>query len=444
MSNVLQLSPSQLETMSIAALFKSLPKREKEEFINSMSEREARFYTYDWDCWARDNQRWESLFGIHDKPMALFLAGRGSGKTRTGAEMVKQAVETRGVQRLMFMAATESDAVNTMIEGESGIMSVYPDDERPKYNANKHILKFQNGAVCLVTSAESPQRARGGNNELLWMDELCAWQVNTADDFYTQGLLSLRKGITKNIITTTPKPTELLAKIMKDPTVHITTGSTYDNIENLSAVFINEVISKYEGTRIGDQELYAKILEDITGALWKNSMFRRSLVNDFRILQRIVVAVDPAMGSGVNNDDTGIMVCGLDNEDNFHVLEDLTGKYTPKEWKDVVEDAYDRYEADCVVAETNQGGELVRSNLRNNLSYRSVHAMRGKALRAEPVKCYYEQGKAFHRPGLALLEDEMTTWIPGSKKSPNRIDALVWGWYDLLENPNHGVKVVRL
>jgi phage terminase large subunit-like protein len=433
------------QMLELRDIYRGMTEDERKLFLSTMSSIELETFVYNWDVWARVGQRWCDIFPDDSKPMTLVLAGRGWGKSRVGAEMVKEAVK-RGAKRLLFLGATNMDVVNTMIEGESGLLSVYPHGKQPVYKANKNLVEFPNGAVATTASSESPERVRGGNNHFIWGDELCAWKNNTAEEMYNQAMLSLRKGMTRGIMTTTPKPTDLLKELLRDPLYHVVRGRTYDNLENLSDIFIQQTIKKYEGTRLGLQELEAQVLDDETGALFKTEHIGYSGASIYDMMD-LVVAVDPACGEGVNNDDTGIIVAGRCKENMFHVFADKTGKYSPAGWAAAVGDAYNRYECNGVAAEVNQGGDMVVYTLKVHniaLPVRVVRAMRAKELRAQPVMLYYEQGKGLHKPGLVELEKEMTTWIPGSKKSPNRLDALVWAFYALFEKPSLGLTVGRV
>jgi len=296
---------------------------------------------------------------------------------------------------------------------------------------------WPNGNNSLIFTADEPERLRGKQHGKLWCDELAAWRYPEAWD---QASLGLRIGEKPQaVITTTPRPTPLVRSLAKDPRTYLTRGSTYDNKENLAPAFVQQIITKYEGTRLGRQELNAEILEDNPGALWT-----RALIDDARLskhpdLGRVVVAVDPAVSSNEQSDLTGIVCCGIDrqNPPHFYVLDDVSNIYTPDQWGQAVVNLYAKRSADRVVAEINQGGDMVEAVLRSKhagIPYTAVRATRGKAVRAEPVAALYEQGRVHHIGSFPALEDQMCDWNPVlDAKSPDRMDALVWGITELSE-----------
>ena len=325
-----------------------------------------------------------------------------------------------------------------MVEGESGILAVAPPWNRPEYEPAKRRLTWPGGCRAALYSADEPKQLRGPQGDTAWGDELAAWQYDDAWDQIQFGLRSEKSGlIPRAIVTTTPRPTKLVKELAADPDTFLTQGSTFENRGNMAASFFARIVRKYEGTRLGLQELYARILDDTPGALWTRA--RISLLSVRRAprpLARIVIAIDPAVTSGEDSDETGIIVCGLDERGHGYVLEDLSGRHSPLEWATIAVRAYYRWQADLVVAEVNNGGDLVESNIRTvdeQVSYKDVRAARGKYTRAEPVASLYEQGKVHHVGALAALEDQMCTWIPRvSKKSPDRVDAAVYGLTELM------------
>jgi len=381
---------------------------------------------YDWEgYWARDEQ----LLPDGDWDTWMIKAGRGAGKTRCGAETVR--IWARDFPIINMVASTSSDARDVMVEGDSGILAISPNYERPIYNPSKRKLTWPNGAKALVYSADEPDRLRGPQCYKAWADELAAWRYPDAWDQLSFGL---RLGSNPQcIITTTPRPTKIIKDIIADSKTYVTNGSTYDNRENLAASFIRAMERKYEGTRLGKQELFAEILADIEGALWRYSMIEN--VKVIPEMNRIVVAVDPATTKTKSSDETGIVVCGLGVDGFGYVLEDVTGRYTPNEWGALAIDRYKHWQADRVVCEVNQGGDMVETILRNidnSIPYKSVWAKRGKKTRAEPIAAFYEQGRIKHYGSHAELETQMTSWDARSDKSPDRVDALVWGFTDLM------------
>lgn len=407
---------------------------ERAEFLSHLSLEELSHLKSDWSVWARPNQRWEALWPSDDKPFSLVLAGRGWGKTRCAVEAVRTAVYEYGYKYISIIGATATDTRQICICGESGILNSFPEHQRPEYHPGNGELVFPNGAMGFAYSADSPERLRGKQCDFFWADEICAWEQMRSS--YDQIMFGCRLGNPRGIVTTTPKPSELLNEILNDPLYSVITGSTYDNAANLAPSFLQQIVKRYLGTRTGEQELYGVVLKDIMGALWNAEMFKYTDLGIEELKAKcvnIVISVDPAVSANANSDATGIIAAGVDCEENFYVLEDATGIFTPNQWREEVMRLYDKFSANMVVAEVNNGGDLVQANLPQRLPYKAVHASRGKAVRAEPVVGYYEQGKVFHRRGLVELETEMCTWIPAkSTKSPNRVDGLSWAWTYLL------------
>jgi phage terminase large subunit-like protein len=288
--------------------------------------------------------------------------------------------------------------------------------------------------VSLIFTADEPERLRGKQHMKLWGDEYAAWRYKEAWD---QASLGLRLG--KNpqaIITTTPKPTKELRALIEAPTTIITRGSTYDNRQNLAVAFLSQIVARYEGTRLGRQELNAEILDDNPGALWKRQQIEDLRLSVAPAMIRIVVAIDPAATSNANSDETGITVQGLDAHGDGHLLADLSMRGTPQEWARVAVNAYHDWNADRIIGETNNGGEMVETVIRmvdKAVPFKAVHASRGKITRAEPISALYEQGRCHHVGSFPLLEDQMCDYDPKtSKYSPDRMDALVWGFTELM------------
>jgi phage terminase large subunit-like protein len=372
----------------------------------------------------------------------LILAGRGFGKTRTGAETVREQVEKGNAKRIALVAPTASDARDVMIEGESGIMNICPDWNRPTYEPSKRRLTWPNGAIATAYSADEPERLRGPQHDFAWCDELAAWRYPEAWDMLQFGL---RLGDDpRAIVTTTPKPTAMVKDLIKNPNTHVTKGSTYENRGNLAEAFFEAIIGKYEGTRLGRQELNAEILDDNPDALWQ-----RKDIDDYRVskmpdLVRVVVGVDPAATSSSGSDDTGIVVAGIDKNRHGYVLGDYTCHVSPKQWAIEAIAAFNKHNADRVVGETNNGGEMVEHTLRTvdpGIPYKAVHASRGKQTRAEPISSYYEQGRIHHVGSFPALEDQMCDWIPGEGKSPDR--CLVEGTLVMTDGGNIPIENIK-
>ncbi len=370
----------------------------------------------------------------------LLLAGRGYGKTKTGAETVREWAEEPDA-RILMIAPTANDVREVMIEGPSGLLSCYPPDRRPLYNSSRHLITFPSGAIGITRSADEPERLRGPQFNKFWADELCAWRfVEDAWDQLSFGFRALSKNL-RGVITTTPKPIKILKDLIADPDTVITRGSSYENRANLSKKYIQTVIASKEGTRLGRQEIWAEVLEDMPGALWRRDMIdphriRPADINWQNVI-RIVVSIDPAVTAKEDSNETGISVVGLTRNGHVIVLDDLSGVYAPLEWANVAVDAFHRRRADRIVGEVNNGGDLVEANIRAvspNVPYRAVHASRGKMVRAEPVAALYDQGRVHHVGSFQTLEDQLCSWVPGQKSSssPDRMDALVWGITELL------------
>lgn len=397
-----------------------------------LTDQEAEEILYDWDLWARPAQR----LPPGDWQTWLTLAGRGWGKTRVGAETVRRKVETGQAGRVALVAATSADARDVMVEGESGILAVSPPWNMPRYEPSKRRLTWPNGAVATTYSADEPNRLRGPQHDFAWADELAAWRFD--QEAWDMLMFGLRLGTDpRAIVTTTPRPTALIKALAADPGTLLTRGSTYENRANLAPAFFRRIIGKYEGTRLGRQELNAEILDDVVGALWTLKLIEEHRVATAPELTRIVVAVDPAVSKGDNSNETGIIVAGIAGNEHAYVLEDLTVRGSPNEWAQAAVTAYRRHKADRIVAEVNQGGDMVESIIRGidrSIPYEGVRATRGKAIRAEPVSALYERGRVHHVGVHAQLEDQMTNWTPASgEASPDRLDALVWAVTSLMD-----------
>ncbi|WP_423753188.1 DNA-packaging protein [Agrobacterium tumefaciens] len=380
------------------------------------------------------------------------LAGRGFGKTRTGAEWVREQVKL-GKGRIALIAPTASDARDVMVEGESGLLAVcWAGDKsangdmlgRPSYEPSKRRVTWANGAVATLFSAEEPERLRGPQHEAMWCDELAAWKY--LRETWDMAMFGLRLGNDpRTIITTTPKPLPLIKEIIKDPTTVVTKGSTFDNSGNLAPKFLKTIKDKYEGSRLGRQELEAEILDDLPGALWSRSEIDEHRIASVPELQRVVVSIDPSgtRGAGDEGDSIGIVVAGLGIDGRAYVMADRTCKLSPAGWGKRAVQAYYEFEADRIVAERNFGGAMVQhvvSTTDSKVAYKEVTASRGKVARAEPVAALYEQGKVSHVGSLPDLEDQMCQIAPEGyvgEGSPDRADALVWAITELMLGGYH-------
>lgn len=438
------------------------------EDLEDLSDEEADIILHTWELWARPNQLEPDPILANGEYWTtwLILAGRGFGKTRCGSETVIKWVKERTCKRLALIAEDSADARDVMVEGESGILACSTPDFMPKYEPSKRRLTwtFKDGSVAVATlfSAEDYDSLRGPQFDGAWCDELCKWRY--AQEAWDNLQFGLRLGDhPKQIVTTTPRPIQILKDIILRSDTAITKGNTRENLINLAPPFVKAVVEKYEGTRLGRQELNAELLDDVPGALWSRSLLDRQRVRpqsaehaivlpDF---QRIVVAVDPP---STERAEAGIVVCGVDGQSRGYVLEDCSLHGSPDEWGRAVVVAYDEWEADMVVYEANQGGDMVASVIKSaarvmreqqirNADFvplTAVHATRGKYVRAEPVSQLYEQGKIYHVGFFAELEDQMCEYTPDSvnkssvdgvkakQPSPDRMDAMVWGFTALM------------
>jgi len=376
----------------------------------------------DWLAQSRPDQRLPE----GDWRTWTILAGRGWGKTRTGAETVRAWVNA-GYRRIALVAPTAADARDVMVEGESGLLNVFPNDARPLYEPSKRRVTFANGAQATVYSADEPDRLRGPQHDAAWCDEIAAWR--RADDAWSNLMMGLRLGRDPRVVvTTTPRPIPIVRQLATAPGTVLTRGRTLDNAANLAPQFLDEILARYQGTRLGRQELDAEILEDTPGAFWSLAVLDRCRVSELPELERIVVAVDPAATSGEKSDFTAIVVAGLGRVDrHVYVLEAQAVKETPEGWARRVWEAYDRHGAGRVIAEQNQGGQMIQSVLRQarpTAQVKLIAATKSKVLRAEPVAHLYELGRIHHFGVHRSLEDQMTVF-PVAADHDDLVDALV-------------------
>jgi phage terminase large subunit-like protein len=390
-----------------------------------------------WSFWARPAQ----IIPPGDWVYWLILAGRGAGKTRAGAEALREWSKTFAYVNLI--GPTSDDARDVMVLGESGILACCPRDDRPAYSRRAARLTWPNGAISQVFSAEEPDRLRGKQHMKLWCDEVAAWRHPEA---FEQALLGLRLGDRPQVVvTTTPRPIRLLKQLLDDADCIVTRGSTFDNEDNLAKLFLERITARYRGRTIGRQELFAEILEETPGALWTRDLIERHRIAGSAApgeYAQIVVAVDPPATTGARADECGIVVVAKTANGQIYVLADLTSQgESPAVWAGRVVAAYRRFNANRVVAEVNNGGAMVADVLRQceaSLPVRSVTATRGKFLRAEPVAAAYERGIVHHVGVLARLEDQLCALTAdfdarSAGFSPDRADALVWAIADLID-----------
>jgi phage terminase large subunit-like protein len=443
-----------MRTASATALRSGLkgcdPVTAVERFVATLSAEEAEFLQHDWQLWARDDQLPPPLSQTGASSAAapwttwLILGGRGAGKTRAGAEWVRGLAFGRPpfaaapVARIALVGETLQDARAVMVDGPSGLRAIHPPAERPVYNASRRELVWPNGVLAQLFSADDPESLRGPQFGAAWADELAKWRY--ADAAWDMLQFCLRLGdAPRQAVTTTPRPIPLLKRLLADPRTAVSRARTEANAANLAPSFLSAVVGRYQGTRLGRQELDGELIEDRQDALW-----RRDAIDDARVgtappLARIVVAVDPPVTSGARADACGIVACGCAEDGRAFVLADATTQGArPLDWARAAVRLYESLDADCIVAEVNQGGELVAQMLRQVSScvpVRMVRATRGKYLRAEPVAALYERGLVAHAGVWPELEDQMCDFGPDGLSgggSPDRLDALVWALTELM------------
>ena len=392
--------------------------------LGALSELEKAALRYLWPVHARENQ----LPPPGDWLTWLIMAGRGFGKTRTGAEWIRHRVESGEAKRIALVGRTPRDARDTMIEGESGILAVFPPTQRPDYEPSKRRITFHTGAVASVFSSETPDELRGPQYDTAWVDELGTFKHPEAFDNLQLGL---RLGRPRQIVTTTPRPVRTIRDLLADSDAVVTTGTSYENRANLAPAFFQQVIRRYEGTRRGQQEIMGLLLEDVPGALWQRSMIKYKAAPE---MERIVVGIDPSVSDSEDAARCGIVAVGKGTDDLYYVLADRSLRASPDRWAHEAISLFHELKADRIIAEVNQGGKMVELTLRTidpQIPYSAVHASVGKKARAEPVSALYEQNRVFHVEPFPDLEDQMTTWVSEDGPSPDNMDAMVWALTEL-------------
>jgi phage terminase large subunit-like protein len=408
-------------------------------------------------AWLRFDRDFVALAHRHQEPPLhannggpwttwLMLGGRGAGKTRAGAEWVRAQVAGHPpyaqapAGSIALIGETEHDVREVMIEGPSGLLRVSPRAERPQWASSRRRLEWPNGAVAYAFSAEDPEQLRGPQFDAAWCDELAKWRH--ADATFDMLQFGLRLGQRpRQMITTTPRPIALIKRLVTDPRTAVTRAGTQANKTYLAPGFLDEVLARYAGTRLGRQEIDGDIIEDRADALWSRATIEAARMAEAPPLQRIVVGVDPPASGRAGADACGIVAAGISESGVVYVLEDASvAGLAPAGWAARAVALFRRLAADALVAEVNQGGDMVRAVLQQvdaAVPVKCVHATRGKWLRAEPVAAMYAQGKVKHAgPPLVALEDEMADFgldgLSGGR-SPDRLDALVWAVTELMQ-----------
>ncbi|MER5170245.1 DNA-packaging protein [Thioclava kandeliae] len=439
----------QPELRSGAAWLASATPRDVDAFLDGLDENSLLALPWLFEFWALPHQ----LPPMGDWKSWVIMGGRGAGKTRAGAEWVRSQVESSTpldagkASRVALVGETYDQVRDVMVLGDSGIIACSPPDRRPTWEASRRRLVWPNGAVAMAFSAHDPEALRGPQFDAAWVDELAKWK--RAEETWDMLQFSLRLGRhPQQVVTTTPRDVAVLRAIMKNPSTVVTHAPTEANRAYLAESFLAEVQARYVGTRLGRQELEGVLLEDIEGALWSTRMLEALRVDKVPDLDRIVVALDPAVTGGAGSDECGIIVAGAvtrgpPQDWRAYVLADLSIGGKPTDWAKAAIAAMERFGAERLVAEVNQGGDLIEGVLRQvdpMVPFRALRAGRGKGLRAEPVAALYEQGRVYHARSAALgkLEDQMCQMtVQGyqAKGSPDRLDALVWALTEVMIEP---------
>lgn len=441
------LPPKHLSWNKVLA---TLDEDSRNDIISTLTDNEAINASTDWFLQARREQmppQWDWFIWV-------VMAGRGWGKNWTGSNWLVNEHIARRAKNSGIIAATSADLRRFCINGPSGILSIAPPWFRPEYKPATSMLIWPDGAVTSLFTSEIPDRLRGPNLDKVWCDELAAWRY--LDETWEMLQLCLRYGTSPQcVVTTTPRPRKILKNLvgrvrsddLPNGDVTISHGSTYDNADNLAGRFVKEIIAQYKGTRLERQEIFGELLPEFEGALWSYSLLDECRVSESPTLNRIGVGVDPAISSEEGSDLTGIVAAGLGPERHGYVLGEHSLRASPEGWARKVVTVYDELKADFIVAEKNQGGEMVEATIKaidDSVNVILVHASRGKITRAEPIAALYEQHRVHHIGTFPDLEDEMTLFLPGRiKKSPDRTDALVWVLTELMGGVNKVAPRIR-
>lgn len=436
-----QLQPGQSVMTMLSA---SVSRTQWQSFLSSMSELEQAMLKCSWPLWARKEQMQPPEFRNGQKATWFICGGRGYGKTRVGSETVngwaKELGQTYGRGHIALIGKDPSDTRDVMIENqESGILAISAPWFRPLWEPTKRRLTWPNGVIATTYSSETPDDLRGPQHHKAWCDEPAKWKH--PDETWDQLQFGLRLGDhPQTVVTGTPRPIKLIIAILEDPDTVVTRGKTDDNKVNLSSKFIRDIYKRYHGTRLGRQELNAELLSDTPGALWTMAMVEECRVKTHPDLVTLVVAIDPNVTDPKDDPEMmdGIAECGIvcvgrGEDGHGYVTHDFSGHWSADTWGTKAVAHYDSLRAEKIIAETNNGGDLVEFVIKSaaqklgmEYNFKKVTASRGKRTRAEPVSALYEQKRMHHVGAFPELEDQMTTWVPGMK-SPDRMDAMVWG-----------------
>lgn len=434
--------------LSLQEYLGTLPEHEQEDYVSRLDEKQRREIIQRpwWFIGRPEQQEPEGNWTVW-----LILAGRGWGKTRTGAEwLVKQILDNPEAPdgaptEWAIMGETFSDTRVMCVEGPSGLLRVLQrhglrEGVDFQYNRSAWQIVMSKGQKIHMFGADNPDAGRGYNLSGVWADEIAKWKYSY--ESWNEGIApALRIGKhPRAVITTTPKPIRILREWItrSDGSVAVTRGSTFDNASNLSQAALVELQARYHGTRVGRQELYGELLDDVEGALWSRNMIESARIDTDGVpnLIRIVVAIDPAVTSGEESDETGIIVAGVGTDQHFYILNDKSMRNTPDAWARAAVEQFHQWKADRIIAEGNNGGDMITQLIRTidgTVPVKKVTATRGKRVRAEPISALYEQGRVHHVGAFPTLEDQMVTWTPDMPNSPDRLDALVWALTELNE-----------
>jgi len=417
---------------SLRAQVARWPQAKQDGWFKSLTRREAERLKWDWRFWGRTKQFFPEgdVFGF------LIRAGRGSGKSRAGAEWVIERAKA-GYSPIALIGQSKADVRDTMIEVSQGsILKRSPPWFYPLYEPSKRRLTWPNGSIAVVYSGDEPDQLRGPQHATAWIDEVSKFQYlqQTWDNMELGLRLSDKPQV---MITTTPRPLNLLRKLSEDNSIYEVVASSFENRANLSERFMERILDKYGDTALGEQELYGQLLEQAAGALWqRTAMIENLRVKEAPPLARVVVAIDPATTSKTTSDETGIVVCGLGTDGQGYCLADVSGRYSPQGWASKAVTAFYSWNGDRILGESNQGGEMIESIINQvdpNIKVKLIHASTSKRARAEPVSGLAEQGRIHHVGLFDTLEDELCNWSPGSGPSPNHLDAYVWSFIELFK-----------